>query len=75
LLTFIDHRHNAVGRTPLEEGSARRKDLNLKKHNIHQREISMLPAGFEAAIPTSERTQTHALDHAATRIGGLFIVM
>jgi hypothetical protein len=26
----------------------------------------MLPAGFEAAIPTSERPQTHALECAAT---------
>jgi hypothetical protein len=28
----------------------------------------MLPEGFEAAIPTSELTQTHALDPAATGI-------
>ena len=26
----------------------------------------MLPAGFEPAIPASERPQNHALDHAAT---------
>jgi len=32
----------------------------------------MLPAGFEAAIPTSERPQTHALDGAATGIGHNF---
>jgi len=29
----------------------------------------MPPAGFESAIPVSERTQTHALDRAATGIG------
>jgi hypothetical protein len=29
----------------------------------------MPPAGFEAAIPASERSQTHALDRAATGIG------
>ena len=29
----------------------------------------MFPAGFKPAIPASERSQTHALDHAATRIG------
>ena len=29
----------------------------------------MLPAGFEPAIPTSERLQTHALERAATGIG------
>jgi len=28
----------------------------------------MLPAGFEPAIPTSEGTQTHALDCASTGI-------
>ena len=27
--------------------------------------------GFEPTIPTSKRPQIHALDHAATRIGGL----
>jgi len=29
----------------------------------------MLPAGFEPAIPASERQQTHALHRAATGIG------
>jgi hypothetical protein len=29
----------------------------------------MTPAGFEPAIPASERSQTHALDGAATEIG------
>jgi hypothetical protein len=29
----------------------------------------MPPVGFEPAIPASERTQTHALDRAATGIG------
>jgi hypothetical protein len=29
----------------------------------------MTPAGFELAIPASERPQTHALDRAATGIG------
>ena len=29
----------------------------------------MSPAGFELAIPTSERPQTHALDRAATGKG------
>ena len=32
-------------------------------------QTSMPPAGFEPAIPASERPQTHALDHAATGIG------
>jgi hypothetical protein len=29
----------------------------------------MTPAGFEPAIPASERPQTHALDRAAAVIG------
>ena len=29
----------------------------------------MFPAGFETAIPTSDRLQTHALNLVATRIG------
>jgi hypothetical protein len=32
----------------------------------------MLSAGFEPAIPASERPQTHALDRAVTGIGGQF---
>jgi len=32
----------------------------------------MPPAGFETAIPASERPQTHALDRAAIGIGNLF---
>jgi hypothetical protein len=30
----------------------------------------MPPTGFEPAIPASEQPQTHALDRAATAIGG-----
>jgi hypothetical protein len=40
-----------------------------KTHNTHKRQTSMPPAGFEPAIPTSERPQTHALDGATTGIG------
>ena len=32
----------------------------------------MPPAGFEPAIPASERPQTHALDRTATGIGPAF---
>jgi hypothetical protein len=38
-------------------------------HNTHKRETSLLSAGFEPAIPTSERPQTHTLDRAATGLG------
>ena len=55
-----------VGRTPLDEWSARRRYLYLTTHN---RQTSMPPAGFEPAIPASERPQTHATDRAATATG------
>jgi len=38
-------------------------------HNTHKRQTSMSPAGFEPAIPRSERPHTHALDRVATGIG------
>jgi hypothetical protein len=69
--TLHDHtlRHTTLGRTPLDEWSARRRDLYLTTHNTHNRKTSMLPVGFEPAIPVSERPKTHALDRAATEIG------
>jgi len=33
----------------------------------------MTPAGFEPTIPTSERPQTHASDHAAIGIGAALV--
>jgi hypothetical protein len=62
-------RHITLGRTPLDEGLARRRDLYLTTRNTHNRQTSMPPAGFEATIPASERPQTHAFDRAATAIG------
>ena len=41
-------------------------------HNTHKKRTSMPPAGFEPAIPASERPQTHVLDRAATGIGTNF---
>jgi hypothetical protein len=63
----ITLRYTTLGRTPLGEWSARRRDLTT--HNTHKRRISIPPVGFEPAIPVSERPQTHALDRAATAIG------
>jgi hypothetical protein len=68
----ITLRHATVGRTPLYEEPARRRDLYLTTHNTHNRQISMPPAGFKLAIPASERPQTHALDGAATGIGTIY---
>jgi len=44
---------HTLGRSPLDEGSARSRDLFLIKHNNHKRQTSMPPAGFEPAIPTN----------------------
>jgi hypothetical protein len=65
----ITLRHTTRGRTPLDEWSARRRDLYLTTHNTHNRRPSISPEGFEPAIRTNERPQTHALDRAATGIG------
>jgi len=61
--------HITLGRTPLDEWSARRRDLYLTIHSTHKRQTSLPPAGFEHAIPASERPQTHALDGAVAGIG------
>jgi hypothetical protein len=53
---------------PLDEGSARRRDLSLTTH-IHKRKTSISPVVFEPAIPAIERPKTYALNRAATRIG------
>ena len=68
---FLDHtqRRNTVGMTPLDEWSARRRDLHLTTHNTHNRQTDMPPVGFEPTISASERPQTHVLDRAATGTG------
>jgi len=65
---FLDHtqRRTTVGRTPLDEWSARRRDLYLKTHN---RQTFIPPVGFEPTISAGERPQTYALDRAATGTG------
>ena len=49
---FLNHtqRRSTVGRTPLDECSARRRDLYLTTHDTHNRQISMPPVGFEPKI-------------------------
>ena len=64
-------RRTTVGRTPLDEWSARRRDLYLTTQNTHNRQTSMPPVGFEPTISAGERPQTYALDHAATGTGNL----
>ena len=67
LITLNDtHTHtHTLTVTALDEGSDRRRHLYLTTYNTHHRQTSMSAAGFESAIPTSERSQTHALDRAA----------
>jgi len=36
-------RHYKLGRTPLDEWSDRRRNLYLKTHNKHKRQISIMP--------------------------------
>ena len=45
---FLHHRQRrtAVDRTPLDERSARRRDLYLTTHNTHNRQTSMPPGGI-----------------------------
>jgi hypothetical protein len=56
---------NSVGRL----WSARRWELYLTTLNNHTRQASMSSVGFETTIAANERTQTQALDRAATGIG------
>jgi len=59
-LRFMDHtqRRTTVGRTPLDEWSARRRDLYLTTHNTHNRQTSMPPVGFEPTMSAGEWPQT-----------------
>ena len=68
---FLDHtqRRTTVGRTPLDEWSARRRYLYLTTQNTHNRQTSMPPVGYEPTISAGERPQTYALDRAATGTG------
>ena len=74
-LRFLDHTQQltTLGRTPLDEWSARRRDLYPTTHNTHNRQISMQAVGFEPTIPASERPQIYALDRAATGTGVHFV--
>ena len=56
---FLDHtqRRSTVGRNPLDEWSASRRDLYLTTHDTHNRQISMPPVEFEPTISAGERPQ------------------
>jgi hypothetical protein len=74
---FLYHtqRRTTVGRTPLDEWSAPRRDLYLTTHNTHNRETPMPSVGYEPTIPSDERPQTHFLDRAATGTGLTFLLL
>jgi len=56
-LKFMDHtqRRFIVGRTPLDEWSAGRRDLYLTTHNTHNRKTSMPLAGFKSQQASGRR--------------------
>ena len=67
---FLDHTQwrTIVGRTPLDEWSARLRDLYLTTYNTHDR-YPCPPVGFETTISAGERPQTYALGRAVNRTG------
>ena len=69
-LMFLDHtqRRITVGRTALDEWSARRRDLCLTTHDTHNRQISMPPVGFEPMISAGERPEAARLLRSWVRI-------
>ena len=75
---FLDHtqRRSTVGRTPLDECSARRRDLYLTTHDTHNRQISMPPVGFELKISAGERQgRSPAEILGSNPIGGMDICL
>src|SRR5215475_3773827 len=69
-LMFLYHtqRRSTVGRTPLDECSARRRDLFLTTNDTHNRQISMPPVGFEPTISAGERPAAARLLRSWVRI-------
>jgi len=51
----ITFTHTALNRTPLEEWSARRRDLYLTTYTIYTKRTSMPLARFEHTVPVSEQ--------------------
>jgi hypothetical protein len=43
----------------------------MTTNNTYKRDTAILPAGFEPAIPKSERPQSHALNRSASGIGAV----
>ena len=62
-------RHTTLGRTPLDEWSARRRDHYLHNTQRSQQTDIHAPRKIRSCDPSSERPKAHALDHAASAIG------
>jgi hypothetical protein len=61
-------RHSTLGRTPLDEGSARHRDFYIATFNVYNRQR----AGFEPTTTANERPQTHDLECAPTEVGQIY---
>jgi hypothetical protein len=61
LIIGASRSHITLGRTPVDEWSARYRDLYLTINNNLKRQTSMLPAEFEPTIPANKRPQTDVL--------------
>jgi len=48
-----------LGRTPLDEGSNRRRNLYLTTHNTQNRQTFMFPEGFKPTALFNQRLQFH----------------
>jgi hypothetical protein len=70
---FLDHtqRRSTVGRIPIVERSARRRDLYLTAHKTHNKRPCPT-VGFEPTISTGERLHNYALNCAATGTGNSY---
>jgi len=73
---FLDHtqQRTTVGRTPLDEWLARRRDLYLTTHDTHNRQISMPPVGFEPKISAGERPAAAPLLRSCMFIAVLYML-
>jgi hypothetical protein len=72
---FIVEALRSDSNTPHSVGLLWRSDQHDAEttNNTHKRHIYTPPAGFEPAVPASQRPQIHVLDGAATGIGETYL--
>jgi hypothetical protein len=67
---YYTQRRTTVGRMPMDEWSARGRDLYLTKHKKLKTDRHLCPpVGFEPKISADERSQTYALDRKSIVTG------